>query len=150
MKKASKVRALLDINVLIALLDPDHVFHDRAHGWWKGHAKNGWASCPLTENGVVRIMSNPAYSKATRFRPGELIEHLDLFASRSNHEFWPDDLSLRDETAFVRDRLYGSGSITDIYLLALAVKHHGSLATFDRAIPVSAVLGAATASLSAI
>jgi hypothetical protein len=147
---AFKVRALLDINVLIALLDPDHVFHERAHGWWKSHAKGGWASCPLTENGVVRIMSNPAYSKAAKFRPGDLIERLDLFASQSNHEFWPDDLSLRDKTTFVRDRLHGSRAITDVYLLALAVKHHGCLATFDQAIPVSAVQGAATASLSAI
>jgi len=144
------VRALLDINVLIALLDPDHVFHDRAHAWWKGHAKSGWASCPLTENGVVRIMSNPAYSRAAKFRPGDLIERLDLFASRSNHEFWPDDLSLRDTTAFARDRLHASRAITDVYLLALAVKNHGSLATFDQAIPVSAVTGVETASLSAI
>ena len=144
------MRALLDINVLIALLDPDHVFHDRAHTWWKGHVKSGWASCPLTENGVVRIMSSPAYSRAAKFRPGDLIERLDLFARQSNHEFWSDDLSLRDKTAFARDRLHSSRAITDIYLLALAVKHQGSLATFDQAIPVSAVPGAATASLSAV
>jgi toxin-antitoxin system PIN domain toxin len=144
------VRALLDINVLIALLDPDHVFHDRAHTWWKGQSKSGWASCPLTENGVVRIMSNPAYSRAAKFRPGDLIERLDLFASQSNHEFWPDDLSLRDKTAFARDRLHGSRAITDVYLLALAVKHQGTLATFDQAIPVSAVPGAATAGVCAI
>jgi uncharacterized protein len=144
------VRALLDINVLIALLDPDHVFHDRSHTWWKEHAKSGWASCPVTENGVVRIMSNPAYSKAAKFRPGDLIERLDLFASRSNHEFWPDDLSLRDKTAFARDRLHSSRAITVVYLLALAVKHHGTLATFDRAIPDSAVPGVAKANLSVI
>lgn len=137
------MRALLDINVLIALLDPDHVFHDRAHHWWKGQAKSGWASCPLTENGVVRVMSNPAYSKAAKFRPGELVEQLDLFVSQSNHEFWPDDLSLRDETALVRDRLHSSRSLADVYLLALAVKHQGFLGTFDQAIPVSAVRGAA-------
>ena len=144
------MRALLDINVLIALLDPDHVFHDRAHGWWKRQSKNGWASCPLTENGVVRIMSNPAYSRVTKFRPGDLIERLDLFVSQSDHEFWPDDLSLRHKTAFVRDCLHSSRAITDIYLLALAVKHQGTLATFDQAIPISAVPGAAKASLSAI
>ena len=144
------MRALLDINVLIALLDPDHVFHDRAHGWWKGQAKSGWASCPLTENGVVRIMSNPAYSRAAEFRPGELVEQLDLFVSQSNHEFWPDDLSLRDKTALVRDHLHSSRSITDIYLLALAVKNRGFLATFDQAIPVSAVRGATKESLTAI
>ncbi len=141
---------MLDINVLIALFDPDHVLHDRAHAWWKAHAKSGWASCPLTENGVVRIMSNPAYSRLAKFRPGDLIERLDLFARQSNHEFWPDDLTLRDKTAFVRDYLHASRAITDVYLLALAVKHQGSLATFDQTIPVSAVRGAATASVSAI
>ena len=144
------MRALLDINVLIALLDPDHVFHDRAHGWWKGQAKNGWASCPLTENGVVRIMSNPAYSSGAEFRPGDLIERLDLFAGQSNHEFWPDDLSLRDKAAFARERVHTSRAITDLYLLALAVKHRGLLATFDQAIAVSAVPGASPATLSAI
>lgn len=144
------MRALLDINVLIALLDPDHVFHGRAHDWWKGHSRDGWASCPLTENGVVRIMSNPAYSRAARFRPGELIGHLELFVGQSDHEFWPDDLSLRDESAFVRDRLHTSRAITDVYLLALAVKNKGTLATFDQTIPLSAVPGAARANLSAL
>ncbi len=144
------MRALLDINVLIALLDPDHVFHDRAHAWWKGQSKSGWASCPLTENGVARIMSNPAYSRAAKFRPGDLIERLDLFAEQTNHEFWPDDVSLRDKTAFLRDRLHDSRAITDVYLLALAVKRQGFLATFDQAIPVSAVPGAAAAGLCVI
>ena len=144
------MRALLDINVLIALLDPDHVFHDRAHTWWKGRGKGGWASCPLTENGVVRILSNPAYSRAVKFQPGDLIQRLDLFTSQSRHEFWPDDLSLRDKKAFARNRLLTSHAITDVYLLALAVKHEGSLATFDQNIPLSAVPGATTTSLSAI
>ena len=142
------MRALLDINVLIALLDPDHVFHVRAHDWWKGRSRDGWASCPLTENGVVRIMSNPTYSRAAKFRPGELVEHLEVFVSRSDHEFWPDDLSLRHGTFFARDRLHSSRSITDAYLLALAVKHKGTLATFDQTIPLSAVPGAVAASLS--
>ena len=144
------MRALLDINVLIALLDPDHVFHVRVHDWWKGHSKRGWASCPLTENGLVRIMSNPAYSKALTFRPGELIGHLELFVIQSDHEFWPDDLSLRHEAAFVRDHLHSSRAITDVYLLALAVKHEATLATFDRTIPLSAVRGAVAANLSVI
>lgn len=144
------MRALLDINVLIALMDPDHVFHDRAHQWWKGQSKIGWASCPLTENGVVRIMSNPGYSKVSKFRPGELIKQLDLFVSQSDHEFWPDDLSLRDKTAFSRDRIYSARVITDVYLLALAVKHRATLATFDQSIAVTAVLEGATVSLSTI
>lgn len=143
-------RALLDTNVLIALLDPDHVFHDRAHRWWRGNAKGGWASCPLTENGVVRIMSNPAYSRMARFSPDDLIQRLVGFSGQTDHEFWPDDVSLRDETLFLRDRLHSSRVITDVYLLALATKRQGSLATFDQGISIAAVRGAAAANLSPV
>lgn len=134
------MRALLDVNVLIALFDPDHAFHNRAHGWWTQNAKRGWASCPITENGAVRIMSNPNYSKLARFTPGDLIGRLRQFTKSTNHEFWPDDLSLLDGTILAADRIHGSRSITDIYLLALAARHHGRLATFDNAIPLSAAL----------
>lgn len=144
------MRALLDTNVLIALLDPDHVFHQRAHHWWNGQSQIGWASCPLTENGVVRIMSNPGYSRVAKFQPCDLIERLDLFANQSNHEFWHDDLSLRDRTAFQWGRLYSPRAITDVYLLALALKHQGTLATFDQSITVAAVVGAMTVNLSTI
>jgi uncharacterized protein len=136
------VRALLDINVIIALLDPDHVFHDRAHAWWEANRKHGWASCPLTENGVVRIMANPVYSQSVRFTPQDLISRLNSFATQTNHEFWPDNVTLRDVGVFAGDRIHGSSQITDIYLLALAVKHMGRLATFDERIPASAVCSA--------
>src|SRR5277367_6406511 len=102
------MRALLDVNVIIALLDPDHAFHERAHLWWAANAKRGWASCPLTENGAVRIMSNPNYSRKARFTPSDLIGHLRKFAGQSDHEFWPDDISLRDEVYFVSDRIHSS------------------------------------------
>ena len=133
------MRALLDINVCIALLDPNQVFHERAHSWWSANAKHGWASCPLTENGVVRIMSNPAYSKQTRFAISDLIELLRAFASQTNHEFWPDDLSLRNAEIFHPERLHSSGRLTDTYLLAVATRRKGRLATFDQAISPSAV-----------
>ena len=133
------MRALLDVNVIIALLDPDHVFHERAHAWWAANRNHGWASCPLTENGVVRIMSHPAYSQKTRFTPGDLIGRLRQFAAQSDHEFWPDDISLRDEQIFATGRLHSSRQLTDLYLLALAVAHHGRLVTFDRGIPLSGV-----------
>src|SRR5258708_38202373 len=105
------MRALLDINVVTALLDPDHTFHDRAHAWWAGNMKNGWASCPLTENGVVRIMANPGYSKRTQFRPGELIDSLCIFAGQSDHEFWSDTVSLRDTSVFRKERIHSSRQI---------------------------------------
>jgi toxin-antitoxin system PIN domain toxin len=133
------MRALLDVNVVIALLDPDHAFHERAHDWWARNAKSGWASCPIVENGVVRIMSNPSYSEKTRFTPGDLISRLQTFAGQTNHEFWPDDVSLRDGKIFTAERIHSSRQLTDLYLLALAGKHGGRLATFDKGIPISAV-----------
>jgi toxin-antitoxin system PIN domain toxin len=143
------MRALLDVNVIIALLDPDHAFHERAHAWWAANLKRGWASCPLTENGVVRIMSNPNYSEKVRFTPGDLIGRLQKFAGQSNHEFWPDEISLCDDKIFVVERIHSSRQLTDLYLLALAVQHHGQLVTFDRGIPLSGVHNAKSANLCA-
>ena len=144
------MRALLDVNFIIALLDPDHVFHERAHAWWGLKSKRGWASCPLTENGVVRIMSNPSYSRMTRFTPGDLIARLRQFAAQSDHEFWPDAVSLRDGQVFAADRIHSSRQLTDIYLLALAVAHQGRLVTFDHGIPLSGVRGAKLANLCTV
>jgi uncharacterized protein len=144
------MRSLLDVNVLIALFDPDHVFHDRAHTWWAAHQGTGWASCPLTENGFVRIMSQPTYSARTQFSPKELIERLETFAQQTNHEFWADSISIRDSTSFARDRIHSSRQITDIYLLALAVSRGGCLVTFDQTVPLSAAGGARTQDLVVI
>lgn len=141
------MRSLLDVNVIIALLDPDHAFHERAHDWWSVNTKQGWASCPLTENGVVRIMSNPGYSQKARFAPDDLIGRLRQFAVQSNHEFWPDDISLRNESIFVAARIHSSRQLTDHYLLALATKHRGGLVTFDQGILLSAVRDAKAANL---
>src|SRR4051794_7931835 len=132
------MRALLDINVVIALIDPDHVFHERAHKWWAANRKHGWASCPITENGVVRIMSNPNYSSKARFAPDDLADRLRKFSSQSDHEFWPDDISLLDEKVFAPGRIHRSRQITDFYLLALAVKNSGRLVAFDDGIVLSA------------
>lgn len=137
------MRSLLDMNVTIALLDPDHIFHERAHTWWTAEKRFGWASCPLTETGVVRIMSNPGYSAAARFTPADLIGRLRLFSARTDHEFWPDSVSIRDERVLVAERVHGARQLTDLYLLALAVNRGGRLATFDRSIPLSAVPSAA-------
>jgi toxin-antitoxin system PIN domain toxin len=144
------MRALLDVNVVIALLDPDHAFHERAHDWWARNAKLGWASCPIVENGVVRIMSNPGYSQHTRFTPSDLISRLQTFAKQTDHEFWPDDVSLRDGKIFAAERIHSSRQLTDLYLLALAGKHDGRLATFDKGIPISAVCLAKTENLCVI
>lgn len=140
--RSPAMRALFDVNMLIALLDPDHAFHDRAHEWWGSHVEAGWASCPLTENGVVRIMSHPNYSRKLRLTPGELVALVRRFASGSDHEFWPDQVSLRDEAVFDPSRLNSSRLVTDIYLLALAVSRGDRLVTFDHGIPIAAVRSA--------
>ena len=87
----------------------------------------------------MRIMSNPAYSSKIRFAPGDLINRLQTFAAQTNHEFWPDDVSLRDNRLFAVDRIHSSRQLTDIYLLALATKRGGRLTTFDQNISLSTV-----------
>lgn len=131
--------ALLDVNVLIALFDPDHLHHESAHRWFAAHRTTGWATCPLTENGLVRIVSNPAYSPIAE-RPATLASRLRAFCESGDHRFWPDDVSLRDGTLFTLE--IGHRKLTDTYLLGLAVRHAGRLATFDRAITVRSVRGA--------
>jgi hypothetical protein len=134
---------LLDINILLALLDPMHVFHDAAHRWFHALAHAQWATCPLTENGVVRIASQPNYGNS----PGGaavVAKALSRLCSRPGHQFWQEDVSLLDETLFVREKLVGK-HVTDSYSLALAVRHGGKLATFDRRLVTDAVRGGAVA-----
>ncbi len=136
------MRGLFDINVLLALFDEDHVFHHRAHQWFGDHRAHGWASCPLTENGFVRIRANPNYHPANKRSVADLIEALQIFASASDHEFWPDSFSLRDSSRVEPGLVAGPGQITDLYLLALAVEHRARLITFDEGIHLAAVPGA--------
>jgi uncharacterized protein len=131
------VRALLDVNVLVALLDSDHASHDSAIDWFVKHARQGWASCPITQNGCIRIMSNPGYPNPLPARV--VIEHLAEACRQSIHEFWPGDISLLDSDIVDSTRIHGARQLTDIYLLALAVQHGGRLVTFDTSIPLAAV-----------
>ena len=137
---------LLDTNVLIALFDPDHAFHARAHAWWAKH-RPPWASCPLTENGVVRIMSSTNYSRVRRFTVFEVVTLLQTFCSGTKHTFWPDSISILDGTRFDHGRILSSGTFTDIYLLSLAVERRARLVTFDQRIAVSAVARATSRNL---
>lgn len=134
------MRALLDVNVLIALLDADHSMHRRATQWFAVEAVNGWASCPITQNGCIRIMSHPGYPGS---RPvNDIIQRLREPCSADVHQFWPDNLSLLDETAVDSTRIHSPRQLTDLYLLALAVRHGGRLVTFDESISVDAIRGA--------
>lgn len=133
------MRSLLDINVIIALLDEEHIFHERAHNWWRNDQPKAWASCPLTENGVVRIMTHPSFSKYSRHTPREVIDSLSDFVSKTDHEFWSDTLSVRDKTWLAAENLHTGSALTDLYLLALAVKHDARLVTFDTNISLAIV-----------
>jgi len=134
------MRALLDVNVLIALLDADHSLHARATQWFVGHARGGWASCPITQNGCVRIMSHPGYPNALSVRA--VMERLAEASSSNYHEFWPDDISLLDAKIADAARIHGPRQLTDLYLLALAVRHGGQFVTFDSSVSLSAIRGA--------
>ena len=131
------MRALLDVNVLIALLDSDHASHDSAIGWFSKHAREGWASCPITQNGCIRIMSHPGYPNPLPVQA--VIERLAEACHQDIHEFWPDEISLLDSDVVDSTRMHGPRPLTAIYLLALAVQHEGRLVTFDTGIPLAAV-----------
>lgn len=142
------MRALLDVNVLIALLDQAHPHHGAAAAWLPANIKAGWASCPITQNGCVRIMSQAAYPGS---RPvAQVIERLHAATVHAAHQFWPDDISLVDSNAVDATRVHGARQITDTYLLALAVKHSGRLVTFDSGIALAAVKGACPRHLVAL
>jgi hypothetical protein len=132
--------ALLDVNVLVALFDPDHVHHDLAHDWFANQRAAGWATCPLTENGFVRVASNPRYRPDAE-RADVLMDHLRRFCASGHHQFWPAAVSLRDDGLFVVNAGWNHRQITDLYLLGLAKKMGGALATFDRTVPLGAVKG---------
>ncbi|RQU83916.1 TA system VapC family ribonuclease toxin [Burkholderia cenocepacia] len=129
---------LLDVNVLIALLDPGHVQHDTAHDWFGRVGGDAWATCPLTENGVLRIIGNTRYPN-TLNTPAAVAPLVAQLRSHPGHRFWPDDVSLMDTQHVDASRLLASDQVTDTYLLALARAHDGKLATFDRRLVVDAV-----------
>jgi toxin-antitoxin system PIN domain toxin len=129
---------LLDVNVLLALSDPMHVHHETAHAWFAAVGRPAWATCPITENGFVRVASHPHYPN----RPGDaqaVLAILRQFCALDGHAFWADDVSLRD--AIGQAAAMTHGQVTDVYLLALAVRHGGKLATFDRRLAASSIPG---------
>ncbi len=125
---------LLDVNVLLALSDPMHIHHEAAHRWFTKTGKQSWATCPITENGYVRIASNPRYPN----RPGSPAAVMGLlrqFCSLAGHQFWPANISMRD--LLPPNAVVGHNHLTDVYLLGLALHHRGRLATLDQRIPAT-------------
>lgn len=124
---------LLDTNVLIALFWPSHARHDLAVKWFGRHRAKGWATCPLTEAGFVRIVSNPAFSRDA-VTPREAAGVLAANTAAKDHVFWPDELPFVEAIGFAGARLVGHQQVTDAYLLGLALRRGGVLATLDERI----------------
>ncbi len=129
---------LLDVNVLLALSDPMHVHHEAAHRWFEEKGRQAWATCPITENGFIRIASHPNYPN----RPGDVpavTAILRGFCEASGHQFWADEVSIVD--VLEPSAIITHTQIPDVYLAGLSVKHRGKLATLDQHIPIEAVRG---------
>lgn len=139
------MRALYDVNMLIALFDPQHTQHIKARSWHATHGRVGWATCPLTQNGLLRIVSQPRYTNAATV--AELLALLQPAVADPAHRFWPDDISLVTPGTLNTGRALTSGAITEVYLLALATHHKGRLVTLDTRISIEAVAPARSQNL---
>lgn len=131
---------LLDVNVLIALIDPAHIQHDPAHKWFARAGHKGFATCPLTENGLIRIVGNPKYPNSVG-PPSVVLQSLVAIRGLPGHQFWPDDLSIADAAFFAPELLTSHTRVTDSYLLALAHANRGRLATMDQKLATEVVHG---------
>ena len=134
------MRVLLDVNMLIALLDVKHVHHLTAMNLMQGNGVRRWASCPITQLGCIRVMSNPSYPN--NLAPRDVAMRLAEATTNELHEFWADDVNLLGPGVIAWSHILGSQQLTDVYLLALAVKNDGKLVTFDSRVPAGAVSGA--------
>lgn len=131
---------LLDVNVLIALVDPAHIQHDQAHDWFARVGHKGFATCPLTENGLIRIIGHPKYPNSPG-PPSVVLQSLVTIRGLPGHKFWPDDLSVADGEFFASELLSSHSRVTDSYLLALAHAKGGRLATMDQKLATEVVPG---------
>ena len=133
---------LLDVNVLIALVDPAHMQHDQAHNWFSRVGKRSFATCPITENGLLRIIGHPKYPNSPG-PPSSVVPSLAAMRTLPGHHFWPDKISIADDMHIDVALLSNHSRVTDSYLLALARAHGGRLASMDQKLAVDAVLGGA-------
>ncbi|WBQ19080.1 TA system VapC family ribonuclease toxin [Sphingobium yanoikuyae] len=131
---------LLDVNVLVALIDPNHVGHEAAHLWFEAEGSKAWATCPITENGVIRIVGNVRYP-STPGSPAEVASIMAQMCRLPGHSFWAEDISLLNADHVDASQILTSAQVTDTFLLALAVARKGKLATFDRRLTARGVAG---------
>ena len=135
------MRCLPDGKILIALLDGNHVFHTPVHDWLGPH-QGGLATCAITHNGAIRIMSQPRYSSLISLTAAQVKQQLQMGLTSQDHVYWPCNESLLDDRLFDWSRIHGPAQLTDIYLLGLAVRHKACLVTLDRNIAINTVHGA--------
>lgn len=131
-------RYLLDVNLLIALIDPAHVQHDQVHQWFGRVGHKAFATCPITENGLLRIVGHPKYPNSPG-PPNAVAGALTAIRSLPGHAFWPDSISLVDSSGVDPALLTSHGRVTDSYLLALARHNKGRLATMDQKLATEVV-----------
>lgn len=141
-------RSLLDVNVLIALFDSDHVDHGRVRQWLATEIVHGWASCAITQNGFIRIISQPRYPSPVT--PAQAIDRLAKASATGHHEYWPCSVSLLDAELIDHATLHGHRQVTDAYLLALATANQGRFVTLDQSIALNAVRHARPQNLTVI
>lgn len=127
--------ALLDVNVLIALFDNTHQYHFVTNQWLADHVLQGnrWATCPITQNGCLRILSTPSYPNP--FSLSAIKHKLQKVTAHPSHEFWSADISLTDDSLVNWSHITGHKQLTDVYLLALTAHHHGIFVSLDTKIP---------------
>ena len=142
---------LSDVNVLIALVDSAHIHHRRAIRWFEQHRSDHWATCPITENGFVRVLSDRKYPNLS-LSPDQAVELLARLkrSHLENHQWCPDKVTLTDAALFQSGVLLGAKQITDVYLLGLAFRNGGRLVSFDRGLPWRAVRDASAELVYAI
>lgn len=122
---------LLDVNVLVALVWPAHESHVAVERWFRNNARHGWATCPFTQAGLARILSNPAFSRDA-VTPQEAINLLKANLEHRSHRMWGEQISFVEAVEPFRRRIVGHRQLSDAYLLGLAIHHRGKLATLDR------------------
>jgi toxin-antitoxin system PIN domain toxin len=132
------VTYLLDVNVLIALIDRTHISHDLAHRWFAAAGSDAWATCPITQNGVIRIVGHPKYPNSPG-SPAAVAPFIASLCGLPGHTFWKDELNILDCPLVDISRIRTPRHVTDTYLLALAVANGGCLATLDRQLSPNAV-----------
>lgn len=122
--------ALPDVNLLIALAWPNHVHHATALRWFRQQQEDGWATCPATQSGFVRVSSN-RFALPDAKSPHEAILLLRRIVDLPGHVFWNDDVALATTKEVEPAKLQGHRQVTDAHLVALAIRRKGYLATFD-------------------